>query len=132
MAPYLSSRRCKASGGIPKIPVEAAMLAIVLSAALVLGQPGTPTPLAGPAVAPAEPRATLVSFDLNGRVRRLESSPEAAALALLKLPEGARAKAEAVIAERAAAIDRFVGENLLLLSQLDTATKAGGKIDAAV
>jgi hypothetical protein len=112
--------------------MEAAVLPILcLMLAAAQPQPTSPpsAPLAGPTVATHVTCATLVSYDMSGRLRRLDTAPEQAALALLDLPADARARADAVVAERAAAIDRFVSDNLLLLSQLDTATKAGNALD---
>ena len=117
------------------------MLPILLIAGGLIGQPqpardpqpaATSQPLAGPAVAPHVTRPTLVAYDLNGRLRRSETQPELAALALLHLPPDAQARADAVIADRVAAIDAFVSDNLLLFGQIDSASKAGRKLDAAL
>lgn len=104
---------------------------LLLIPALVLTQPTQPqpAPLAGPRLAATQRPATLVQYDLAGRLRRPEIAPEEAALALLDLDAQAKAAADAIIEGRAAALDRFVSENLLLLGQLDTAGKAGGKLD---
>lgn len=86
-------------------------------------------PLAGPAVAARAERATLVEHDFPGKVRRLESAPEEAAARLLELTTEVREKVEAIFADRVKKLDAFVADNLLLLNQLDTAGKAGDKLD---
>jgi hypothetical protein len=103
------------------------LLPLVIAGLLAAGQPQSP--LAGPAVGVRAMRPTLVSYDMNGRLRRLEASPEVAAIGLLHLSPDAQTAVDRVAADHAAAIDRFVSENLLLLGQLDTASKAGGKLD---
>src|SRR5690349_15242807 len=111
-------------------------IAILAAAALAAMQPQPARapdrpPLAGPTVAPAVERNTLVSYDLNGRLRPLDVSPDLAAIELLNLSPELRAHVDAVIAARAEAMDQFVTSNLMLLSQLDTASKAGDKLDQA-
>lgn len=105
------------------------MLHLVLAA--ILAQPVS-APLAGPAAASRAERPTLVQRDFNQRLRRPETTPERAALNLLKLSPDSLAAAESVLDRRAAAIDRFVTENLFLLQELDTASKAGDKLDVAI
>lgn len=105
--------------------------AFLLSAALFTGPAQPAQPLAGPEVVTRGPRQTLVSRDFNNRLRRPETTPEVAALELLDLPPAIRAAADEVVAARTAAIDRFVSENLLLLGEIDTASKAGRKLEAA-
>src|SRR5689334_5522559 len=108
------------------------ILAIVVSGALSAVQPqNKPQPLSGPTVSSHITRTTLVSYDLNGRLRPVEGSADLAAVELLKLPPDAQASVDRVVAARAAGIDRFVTENLMLLAQLDSATKAGDKLDQA-
>jgi hypothetical protein len=93
-------------------------------------QPGTPDPpLAGPAVAPRHDRPTLVERDFSNRLRRPQSTPEEAALSLFTLDAVTKARIDAILAARAAAMDRFVSGNLLLLGELDTAGKAGDTLD---
>jgi hypothetical protein len=107
------------------------MLYLVLAAILV--QPVSPSaPLAGPAATPRAERPTLVRRDFNQRLRRPETTPERAAINLLTLSPESLAAAESVLDRRAAAIDRFVTENLFLLQELDTASRAGDKLDFAI
>ncbi len=112
------------------------MLAGLLTLVAMMAQPPVPgaggSPLGGPAVAARVEGPSLVSYDMNGRLRDLENSPEHEAVRLLKLGPEASAAAEAVFAARAARIDAFVSDNLLMFGQLDTAGKAGAKLDATV
>src|SRR5712675_1183736 len=103
------------------------MLSVILIAAATLAQPVSA--LSGPAVAPAPDHRSLVQYDFNSRLRRPETSPEHAAVLLLKLPATEQAKADEVFTRRAAMIDAFVAKNLFLLQELDTAGKAGNKFD---
>jgi hypothetical protein len=105
--------------------MEGAMIAALIVGACVVGQP---QPLSGPAVQLAE-RPGLVQHDMSGRVVRPEKAAEEAAVDQLVLTPEVRARVERTITERAAAIDRFVTENLLLLNQLDTVGKAGSLRD---
>lgn len=105
----------------------------ILTAGLVLAlQPQSAAPLGGPKVRAEAPRTTLVSYDLDGRLRRPEGSPEAAAIDLLGLSPDLQRRVDQVVSERAGAMDRFVTDNLMLLSQLDSASKAGDKLDQMV
>lgn len=88
-----------------------------------------PSPLAGPTVSTPAVRLTLVEQDFPGKIRRLDVSPEEAAVRLLELPADVKAKVESVLNERVRKLDAFVAENLLLLNQLDTAGKAGDTLD---
>src|SRR5688500_4528356 len=109
------------------------MLATVLLL-LALAQPVQEhaAPLGGPVVADQGGAPTLLRYDFGGKLRRPEVSPQEAALGLLGLEGGSLERAEAVLAARAAAVDRFVVSNLLLLGELDTAGKAGDKLDQAL
>ncbi len=111
---------------------EGPMLSATIAAAMILLQPQPQAPLAGPVAAPAPARVSLVEYDFNSRLRRPETSPEHAAVLLLKLPPVARAKADQIFARRAELIDEFVSKNLFLLQELDTAGKAGDKLDQFV
>jgi hypothetical protein len=97
----------------------------MLALCVMLGaQPG---PLAGPAVGARATRTTLVSYDMNGRLRRPETTPEEAAAGLMGLTPALKSRVDEVLARRAGQIDRFVAENLLMLQELDTAGKAGDR-----
>src|SRR5678815_5524615 len=108
------------------------MLSMLSAAFIALVQPASAAqpaePLRGPVVAAHVDRVTLVSYDFNSRVRRPETSPEHAAVLLMKLGPELQAKVDGVFAHRAEMMDRFVAENLLMLGELDTAHKAGDKL----
>lgn len=85
-------------------------------------------PLSGPAVvdgAEPGPGGSLVQRDFDGKVRKLDERPEAAALRLLELSEEERSATDAVLAERSALLDKLVSDNLLLLTRLQTARSGG-------
>lgn len=90
-----------------------------------------PQPLSGPTVK-LSARPGLVQHDMSGRVVRPDKTVEEAAVDRLELSPQDRERVSRVVAERAAAIDRFVTENLLLLNQLDTVSKAGSPQDKIV
>lgn len=72
------------------------------------------SPLAGPKLTDKESRPhTLIERDFDGKIKRLETSPEEAAVALLKLSPQERAAADLAIASRAADIDALVTDHLL-------------------
>lgn len=114
------------------VMASCAVCAVGLGAGVGLGsQPAggeTPAVLAGPRLSERSPAApTLVEVGLNGGVRRLETTPEEAALALLELDAATRERIEKILSVRAAKIDRFVGENIDLLTKLGNATSAGDR-----
>jgi len=105
-------------------------LAILSLASFAFAQPASTSasPLAGPTVTQAsDSKPTLVQSDFDGHIRIVDGSPEEAALLLLKLDDNARSAADAIFAERARLIDEFIADNLVMLTQLDTAEKAGDK-----
>lgn len=108
-------------------------LALVAAASLAVNPPvittPTPAPLSGPRVSSAPAIATLVETDYAGNVRRVEGTPEEAALEILGLAAGERAGVEQVLQARARVLDEIVRDNLLLLNKIDTASKAGRKLD---
>jgi hypothetical protein len=86
-----------------------------------------PAPLAGPSV-PAEQRATsLVHRDFEGKLQRLETSPEEAALERLSLDEATSERVDKILAERAAILDKVVSGNLELLVEINNAAQSGDK-----
>lgn len=88
------------------------------------------SPLGGPRIdAPDRSIPSLVSTDFNGSVRRLETTPEEAAVALLNLTGDAKKRVDALFARRGKAIEEFVTSNLDLLTKLDTAGKTNNKRD---
>jgi len=119
----------------------------LLGAVLVLGgcvvhasgqtkQPESDQPtdvLAGPVVREGrEDRPSLVARDFDGRVRILDELPEEAALKMLTLTKSEQRGAQRILDRRARHLDDFVSNNTLLLTQLDTADKAGNKVAGLV
>lgn len=86
--------------------------------------------LRGPQVEAASAERTLIEYDFNGRLKRLEGLPEEAALDLLKLKPAERKAAEEVLAKRAALMDTITAENLDLLVKLQTSVQGGDRADA--
>jgi hypothetical protein len=114
-----------------------AFLQIVLCTGLVgtaVAQEQKPSGvLAGPQVMESVGgKATLVRRDFDNKVRILEGSPEEAAIHLLNLNKDEIAKVQAILDERDQVLERLVSENILLLGRLDTANKAGNKLDTAL
>lgn len=95
---------------------------LALLAAIVVGQPELP--LGGPVVR-ERPRDAIVEQDMRGRVVRPGVPIEKAVVERLELSPEVRERVERVLGRRAAAIDRFVSENLLMLSQFETVQTAG-------
>lgn len=91
-----------------------------------------PAPLSGPRVETPAPSVTLVETDYNGKVRRVETTPEEAAMKMLTLEPEDRARVDRVFADRAQVMDGIIRDNLLLLNQIDTASKAGRKFETLV
>jgi hypothetical protein len=108
-----------------------AFLVLVPVLAGVLSQVAQPTkqeaPLSGPKVVGKAERPTIAARDLDGRVRRPEGSPEEAAARLLELDAEHRAQVDVVFAQRAHILERFIEENLGLITRLTTAENAPGK-----
>lgn len=81
--------------------------------------------LAGPKVSPTRKAPSLVQREFDGRLKRIEGEPVAAALDLLELDPAARAAADGVLAERAAELDALVRDNLKEIAELASARQAG-------
>ncbi len=77
--------------------------------------------LSGPKVDMAAKKTSLVERDFDGKLRRLEISPEEAAIGLLKLDEATKAKVDEAVAARSLLLDVFVRDNLDLLLRFSTA-----------
>jgi hypothetical protein len=76
-------------------------------------------PLAGPKLASDQIRPqSLIDRDFDGKIKRLEISPEEAAIALLDLTPSERASADEAIAARAADMDALVTAHLLDIVRL--------------
>ena len=78
--------------------------------------------LSGPKVAKTTKNASLVERDFDGKVRRLEISPEEAAIGLMNLDETTKAKVDEAITARSLLLDVFVRDNLDLLLRFSTAS----------
>jgi hypothetical protein len=89
--------------------------------------PDAPEPgsLAGPRLDAGDFAPSLVSFGYDGRLKRLETTPEEAATDLLDLPPSAREAIEQVIAERAAILDRIVVNNIPELLEIFSSFQGG-------
>jgi hypothetical protein len=99
---------------------------------LALGQPQNTKPresdpLAGHTVEAAPPRATLVDRDFEGQLRHPEPTAIEAAVALLKLEGPERNRVDDVLAARALYLEKFVGENLDLLTRFGNAEHSTDK-----
>lgn len=94
------------------------------------GKPVT-SPLAGPKTSPESTEVTLIVRDIAGKVQRLEMSPEQAAIEKLKLDPETKAKVGEILGARAAKIDKFVVENIPLLTELGSAANSTNKADLA-
>lgn len=81
--------------------------------------------LAGPTAAETPRQATLVERSYDGSVKRLETTPEEAAVALLDLAEGVQERVATIFVERAEFLDKVVAQELDLLIRLGNAGQAG-------
>lgn len=112
------------------------MRTVAIALALLIGTPlygqdlqPAPAPLGGPKVQPRQAPASLVERDMSGRLRRLEVPPEEAALDLLNLDAGTRAKADEIIAARNQILDQIVVDNLDLVVKFANARQAGDRAE---
>lgn len=81
-----------------------------------------PPLLSGPQVNSADGRApTLVRLDYEGRLVRLDTSPEEAALDEIELDQYTRERILSILSERTAILDRVVMQSLPLFQQFDVA-----------
>lgn len=86
--------------------------------------------LAGPRVRPlADERPTLVESDYEGKVKRLDTTPEEGAIALLALSPKEQSGVDAVMADRSKLLEQFVTGNLDLLLRLGAASDGGQKAE---
>ncbi len=104
---------------------------LILAGAIGLSALGPQQPKAGPSSSPlggpsvrGEVRPTLVERDFNGRLQRLVKHPAEAALPLLELDAGARARVGKILSERAAILDQTVRDNFDLLINMVSAGDA--------
>lgn len=87
--------------------------------------------LSGPKVAATATAPTLIERDLQGKIRRLETTAEEAALALLDLDAATKEKVNKILAMRTAALDSVVVNNVPLLLKLQAARETGDRRDFA-
>jgi autonomous glycyl radical cofactor GrcA len=105
-------------------PALAALLLALPAWAQNAPQPDPPAPLAGPKVDEKTAGPTLVQYGMTNRLRRLDRPPEEAALELLRLSDSEKAEVEHILADRAAAVDKIVAQNIPLLLQAQLAREA--------
>ena len=113
--------------GITSAGLFAMGVAACVSGAAFAGPESAPDPLAGPRVTTPAKKTTLVERDFDGKVRRLEVSPEEAAVRLLELDDATKGKVNEAIAARSKLFDDFVRQNFDLL--LKFASSQGNKAD---
>lgn len=117
---------------------SATVFGLVAAAALTAGAWAQSTPpaddagaLSGPKVTPArETTRTLVQRDFDGKLKRIDGDPIAAALDLLDLDKDNRAAADAVLATRSEEIDVLVRDHLKEIAELANARQAGDQARA--
>jgi hypothetical protein len=81
-----------------------------------------PAVLEGPSIeADARREVTLVRWGYQGRLVRLDTTPEQAALELLDLEPSVRERVDAILAERMTIFDQTVIESLDLISRFESA-----------
>lgn len=94
-------------------------------------EPGKALPadvLKGPKVGETQTQRSLVRRNFQGRVQRLEMSPDEAAIDLLSLDAATRAKVDKILSERATILDRVVIGNLDLLGELQQTNDRRGRL----
>lgn len=89
------------------------------------GQPPARTPLSGPKVPDRTGKPTLVERGSDGKVARLEEWPALVAVRKLKLDDKSKAAVAKLEAEQAAAMDKFLGGNLLAVAAVANAFQSG-------
>lgn len=103
----------------------AACLTLVLSAPVLAQQPApnaaSPDPLAGRPVEVSAQKRTLVERDFQGELRHPEPTAIEAAIALLDLRGEEKDRVDEVFTRRALILDRFVENNLDLLTRFGNA-----------
>ncbi|CAG0954715.1 hypothetical protein PHYC_00398 [Phycisphaerales bacterium] len=85
------------------------------------------SPLAGPKVSAPEQKKTLAQRDMEGRVVRLETRPEAAALDLLSLTPEERIAVDKVLTDRAALVSKTLFDNMEICLKVQNARQAGDR-----
>lgn len=104
------------------------LIAAAIIAVPVLADPPAvddPPLLSGPKVAPEHAQASLVKRNLNGKLERIETRPEFAAVSLLTLTPEQRAKVDELLARRAADVSAALHDNMDLFLQIQAARQGG-------
>lgn len=91
---------------------------------LALGQP-TSNPLAGPTVVVSTENKSLVERDAEGKLVRLDTRPENAALGMLGLKPDQVAPARQILIDRAAAVSELLDKHQALFLKLQAARQGG-------
>ena len=98
------------------------MIYTVLSSSHTASIQPEPAVLEGPAIeTDARREATIVRWGYEGRLVRLDTTPEQAALELLDLAPTVRERVNTILAERMAIFDKTVIESLDLISRFESA-----------
>lgn len=119
---------------LPRVLVCVCSIVALAGVASGRGEPGGSDLLRGPGAPASEPARTLVERDASGKVKRLEVTPEEAAVDLIKpsLDEAARGRVESILAERAARWDAFTRENYREIVELSNGGKGPEKVRAVM
>lgn len=103
---------------------------VLASGSMAMAQTQEAPALKGPSVSESAAKPTLIERDFAGKLKRLDVSAEEGALRLMKLAPVESEKADRIIAERAAIIDRAVIEDLDTVIQIHNAGLNGDKAEA--
>ncbi|HZW05712.1 MAG TPA: hypothetical protein VFF65_01205 [Phycisphaerales bacterium] len=88
-------------------------------------KPASPSPLQGPKVPDRTGKPTLVSRGADGKVARLDEWPALAAVRKLTLDAKTREAVGKLEREQAAAMDKFLGENLVEVAAVANSFQSG-------
>ncbi|MEK6704141.1 MAG: hypothetical protein AABZ53_17940, partial [Planctomycetota bacterium] len=111
-----------------------AMLVCFLAGAATVSNAAVEPPedvLKGPTVKESA-TAVFSRLGFDGQLKKLERRPEETALLAMELPAEVADKAMRVIARRGILLQRFIAENLDLVTKLGVAGGAGDKLDVLV
>ncbi|MBX3387906.1 MAG: hypothetical protein KF691_00475 [Phycisphaeraceae bacterium] len=86
--------------------------------------------LSGPRLSEEAEARTLVRFEFSGNLRRLDRTPEEAALNALNLPRESRDQVDKIVRESQTALDEFVSHDPDVFVLLQRARQAGNKPEA--
>lgn len=111
---------------------------MLAAASSVIAQPATepqaPDLLRGPAMKttePSGPARTLVRRDFEGKLERLETRPEAAAIGVMEFDAATRAALDELTTRRAAEINAALRANMPLFLEIQAANQSGDRAGAA-